>query len=231
LYCPTRRSVVRSGVDNQLLLNPAWQAGGTDYGGCAGRHTCFAADANFTMQLATAAAGNPVAITFVPGATLGVDITYQVAGDTGVTAGSVAGTATPDHGYGIFGQVNMSTGFGQIKDGTSNTIMTGELQKITVVGLPVNASTGPQLSHDGWVIGGSSTLFTTGYRCDGSTSPPATAPLSNNGWFGSPGSDHSGGANYGMGDGSVRYMSSSVNGNIFCLLGSMADKIPAMPPE
>ena len=68
-------------------------------------------------------------------------------------------------------------------------------------------------------------------RVHGHGPPAPTAPLSNNGYYGSPGSDHSGGANYGMGDGSVRFMSSSVNGNIFCLLGSMADRVPVMPPD
>ena len=38
--------------------------------------------------------------------------------------------AIPEKGYGIFGQVNQSTSYAAIRDGTSNTIMTGELQAI-----------------------------------------------------------------------------------------------------
>ena len=39
-YCPTRRNTLRSG-DNAMLLSTSWTGGGTDYGGCAGRHAAF----------------------------------------------------------------------------------------------------------------------------------------------------------------------------------------------
>ena len=45
----------------------------------------------------------------------------------------------------------------------------------------------------------------------------------NNNVFPSPGSDHSGGANFGIGDGSVTFLSTSMDPNVFCLMGSMAD--------
>ena len=61
--------------------------------------------------------------------------------------------------------------------------------------------------------------------------PPTTGSLSNNMFWGSPGSDHSGGANYGMGDGSVRFLSTSMDPNVFALLGSMADGVNIRPPE
>ena len=44
-------------------------------------------------------------------------------------------------------------------------------------------------------------------------------------FWGSPGSDHSGGANYGLADGSVRFFSTSMDPNIFALMGSMADNV------
>ena len=52
--------------------------------------------------------------------------------------------------------------------------------------------------------------------------------LWNNMFFGSPGSDHPGGANYGLADGSVRFLVTSMDPNVFALLGSMADGV-AMP--
>ena len=55
--------------------------------------------------------------------------------------------------WGIFGRVNVSTRFGEIRDGLANTILTGELQRITDL---------TPRSKDGWVIGGPATLFTTG---------------------------------------------------------------------
>jgi prepilin-type processing-associated H-X9-DG protein len=51
--------------------------------------------------------------------------------------------------------------------------------------------------------------------------------LINNGCFISPGSDHSGGAQMGYGDGSVRFVVNSVNPDVFALLGSMADGVTA----
>jgi prepilin-type processing-associated H-X9-DG protein len=44
----------------------------------------------------------------------------------------------------------------------------------------------------------------------------------NNGFFGSPGSDHSGGANFGLADGSVAFMSDAMDPNIFAVLGCVS---------
>ncbi len=41
LYCPTRRSQLRPGIDDPMMMTGAggtWLGGGTDYGGCVGRH-------------------------------------------------------------------------------------------------------------------------------------------------------------------------------------------------
>ena len=69
---------------------------------------------------------NTLTIAYVPGAGVPMaDATYVVAGDT------TTHLCSAEKGYGIFGKVNQSTSFAQIRDGTSNTIMTGELQRIT----------------------------------------------------------------------------------------------------
>ena len=82
--------------------------------------------------------------------------------------------------------------------------MTGELQRITDF---------TPTSKDGWAIGGPATLFTTGamFRRNGNTVVPVASAdaggmLMNNGFFGSPGSDHANGANFGMADGSVTFL-------------------------
>ena len=42
LYCPTRRSGIRTGSDDHKnLVDDSWRGGGTDYGGCHGRRTGF----------------------------------------------------------------------------------------------------------------------------------------------------------------------------------------------
>ena len=85
------------------------------------------------------------------------------------------------------------------------------------------------------------TTFSTGVAyAAGDTVPVTTAtmpvtspmhPQMNNGYFCSPGSEHSGGANYGMADGSVRFINETIEGHVFALMGSMADDVPINPPE
>jgi prepilin-type processing-associated H-X9-DG protein len=51
---------------------------------------------------------------------------------------------------------------------------------------------------------------------------PAEGKLLNNGFWGSPGSAHPGGASFGLADGSVTFVSDLIDPNVFALLGSMA---------
>ena len=217
LYCPTRRVTVRPGVDTAMMLNPKWTGGGTDYGGCIGRYQGFLVDADQSLVLANK--DDKLPLCFVPGVDV-ADEAYKVAGDV---SGANA-TCKAEKGWGIFGRVNTSTSFAEIRDGTSNTLMTGELQRIIRKRAdgPFNTMSGPVLSHDGWAIGGSPTSFTTGYPYPADAK---TKRLMNNGYFPSPGSDHAHGANFGLADGSVRFIATTVNPNIFALLGSMADKV------
>jgi prepilin-type processing-associated H-X9-DG protein len=131
--------------------------------------------------------------------------------------------------WGIFGNINVSTTFADIRDGTANTIMTGELQRLTDGSFPAT----PSSSHDGWAVGGDATGFTTG-NCFTKKATAGDWPLFqplNNGQFASPGSDHANGANFGLADGSVKWISTGIDINIFSLLGSMNDGVSAMIPE
>jgi prepilin-type processing-associated H-X9-DG protein len=47
----------------------------------------------------------------------------------------------------------------------------------------------------------------------------------NNLHFASPGSLHSNGANFGIADGSVKFLSQTIDADTFALLGSMADYV------
>jgi prepilin-type processing-associated H-X9-DG protein len=120
---------------------------------------------------------------------------------------------------------NSKTKFMAIQDGTSNTIAVGELQRL-------DGTTAETKSQDGWAVGGSATLFSTyeSAQVSGSSSTDKIGGM-NNGYFESPGSDHPGGAHFGMADGSVQFLSENVDRNLLRFLGSMADREVAQVPN
>jgi prepilin-type N-terminal cleavage/methylation domain-containing protein len=235
-YCPTRRSAFRSGIDNQTGMNPVaantWTAGGSDYGGCAGRiYLCSGA-------AAPTVAGNRWLVSTNTGVGTYSDPPFLITSTTSPKYYNIIGTdsGTGVSGakkVGIFSLPNQSTGFQSIVDGTSNTIMVGELQKITTAygasatTYTANSTSGPYLSRDCWAMGGDSTLFSTGIM--GDATKKTLPQMMNNGDFRAPGSEHSGTVNFGLGDGSVRSLSATMDADVFALLGSMADRAPVSP--
>jgi prepilin-type processing-associated H-X9-DG protein len=115
---------------------------------------------------------------------------------------------------------NYPVGFNAIKDGSSNTIMTGELQRL-------DGSVEARTSQDGWALGGVATLFTTAMKETGGFYQ--TGGINNN-FFESPGSDHPNGAQFGLADGSVQFIQNGVDKQLFARLGSMADGQSVTPP-
>lgn len=111
---------------------------------------------------------------------------------------------------GIF-WVNSRVTFSAIRDGTSHTAMTGELQRLRG---PASSPFDHQTSQDGWAVGSSATHFSTcSDECLGI----------NANHFEEPGSDHQGGAHIGLADGSVRFCSQNMNIFVLTALGSMAN--------
>lgn len=208
-YCPTRRSAWRTGNDDPMTMYDK-KGGGTDYGGCAGRIGWAASALPDDTVSGSTPGGYPIGIS-------------PLAAPYPTTF-----TDSWTKAWGIFGRINVGTTFGEIKDGSSNTIMTGELQRFTAANLVVGPVTSNNVSRDAWAVGGAASLFTTGQGRTGTTNGGSN--LINNGCVTSPGSDHSGTCNFGMGDGSVRSLSNTIDANVFSLLGSMADACPANLP-
>lgn len=147
-------------------------------------------------------------------------------------ASTVSGN--PATHVGVF-RPNYATPPSDIHDGLSNTIMVGELQRLT----PEHGAKGRSLynctSYDGWALGGVATLFSTSTEDEdaGDRSPGGI----NNRFFESPGSDHPSGAHFGMADGSVHFLTDTIesqdknNTSLLPLLGSIADGQIVQLPE
>ena len=229
LYCPTRRSAIRSGIDGAAgasFANPGTRmisatGGGTDYGGCAGRYVMCSAPTSATS--AHSAVDPSISGT--------IGLSYSITSATYRTTlyGSATGTESANGSAtkqaGIFTKINESTGFQSVVDGLSNTLMIGELQRITSTSGTRSSTVGVAYSDDGWACGGEATLFSTGVMGTG-TATGTAAQMMNNGDFRSPGSEHSGTINFCLGDGSVRSLSVSLDSDVFALMGSMADRVP-----
>ncbi|MBN2021412.1 MAG: DUF1559 domain-containing protein [Pirellulales bacterium] len=184
--------------DQLRLLLPGFSRGGTDYGGCLGRVNGF----NNTCNTAHHACGH----NFVAG-------TYLDPTDERIGAFSPNSAVRP---------ADLDI------DGTSQTILVGELQRL----LPAEGATGYDrsnaFSNDGWAVAGVATLFVTAVAGEG-TDAGQYGGL-NNGFFESAGSDHPNGAHFGMADGSTRFLSEDVDSQIYAYMGSIRDgEVFALP--
>jgi prepilin-type N-terminal cleavage/methylation domain-containing protein len=124
---------------------------------------------------------------------------------------------------------NVGATLASIRDGQSNTIMLGEVQRLRPRLDGTTAEQDSGTSQDGWAVGGAATLFATATDADHGN--PGGL---NNGFFESPGSDHVGGCFFALADGSVHFISDQIdagdNDAVFPLLGSKRDgEIAGLP--
>jgi prepilin-type N-terminal cleavage/methylation domain-containing protein/prepilin-type processing-associated H-X9-DG protein len=213
-FCPTRRSGTRS--EDQFVMFPKWAGrgsgngwpqGGNDYAACMGAQNCYA---------------NPDS----------ADPARKFCGPKYVYDKPPSGVTPRGRKIwlrGIF-VPNLSTSFARISDGVSNTIAVAEVPRRQTPGLASDKYWGPCHTHvDGWAVAGPNTLFDTAKAGEG-TDKGQPGGFSA-GYFESAGSEHSGGAHFGMADGSTHFLNETIDSIAYANLGSMADGQPTeLPP-
>ena len=168
-YCPSRRDGVRpEDIPFQMFQN--WDSGGTDYGGCIGWGNCFwdDHDGDYTHPCEHNFSSQGQIVNDNGNCTLGIFSPYKT--------------------------VKLEF----VKDGTSSTIMTGELQRIHGSG-STRWNECTRTTWDAWAVGGVGTLFDVQFG------------EMNNFHYEHPGSEHPEGAQFGLGDGSVRFLSENID--------------------
>lgn len=199
-YCPTRRTSidVRAKTYNCFRVDQNWTGGGNDYGGCGGSGVLFNDFFNrATWDLQPAQLSVNSTTSLLP-ATLHRGVFY----------------------------VNSNTRMADISDGTSQSLMVGEVMRMNGFVLqafsPVNpANPNPTLinpllqSSDGWAWGGAATLFSCRFG------------IGKGIHYDNSGSSHTGGiAQYLFADGSVHTLNPQLNLTIFQNLGNIANGVP-----
>jgi prepilin-type N-terminal cleavage/methylation domain-containing protein/prepilin-type processing-associated H-X9-DG protein len=199
-YCPSRRNSMDSSLFQFVKrIDTTWFKGGNDYGACIGD------GAGWDLRIPIQHRG-----------------TWHLTAEQREIDSSITFKLPDNLTLGMF-YVNSNTAFHHVKDGTSNTIMLGELQRLNGRSRleRLTDPNDPRLveghiqSSDGWAWGGAATLFST------------RLGINKELHFDVPGSAHEGKiANFCFADGSVRQIGPNIDLITFQNLGNMANGIP-----
>lgn len=199
-YCPSRRGAI--GItgkfshnkyldsDSTTKLTTNVTGGGTDYAGCSGSGVVF----NPATRSAFDLNGDQIQYYQNQPRTL-VNNFNQLSGNIGMF------------------YTNSSVRMGDIKDGTTQTIMIAEAERFEALKQP-NLRTVDQIASDGWAWGGPATLFST---LDGPNKKL---------FYGYAGSSHGDVCAVGLADGSSRLVSQSMSLQLWQALGNISGGIP-----
>src|SRR5579872_6335691 len=202
-YCPSRRGEmnVRSNFGNCFRVNPNWQGGGNDYGGCAGSGVVF----NDFF--------NRAVFDLLPGQlAINPTLSYPPA---------------PLHRGVFYG--NSNTRMSDVSDGSSNVILAGEVMRMNGlqmsniqqnVNSPLPAANPLLISSDGWAWGGAATMFSCRFGINKGVHYDNPGS-SHTGQV----------AQFVFCDGSVHTISPSVNLTVFQNLGNIGNSVPIPPFE
>jgi prepilin-type N-terminal cleavage/methylation domain-containing protein len=199
-YCPSRRAAILPGQNKIMFQN--WTSGGTDYGGCLGSSDAFDN---------TLASGSE---------------SHEMDSSEWLFAPTQRGMFLP----------NVPTKFSDIRDGTSKTIAIAEMQRLIPPTGPVPLGQDPKYwapcltSNDGWAVAGLATLFDTNTSAALGGYDLGNPGGFNNSFFESAGSEHPHGANFGIADGSARFLSEDMDVLVYAYLGSINDNHPVEMP-
>ena len=203
-YCPSRRRSIRNG-DEEIMFQK-WNRGGTDYGGCIGRVNAWDNPLNGTG-------------------------THDFVSAEWITPPSVQDAAHKQVKLqlGVL-YPNSAVSSNQVTDGTSHTLMIGEMQRLhdpryTPAGENPQYYGVSRTSSDGWATAGVATLFDTDFK--GGSNDLGQPGGFNNSFFESAGSQHPGGAQFACVDGSIHFLNENVDSFVYAYLGAMADGEPA----
>jgi prepilin-type N-terminal cleavage/methylation domain-containing protein len=198
-YCPSRRGKLDRtasfshnkylDTDAPVKLTTGFNSGGTDYAGCTGSGVAFNPATRSAYDLTADQMQN-----YTSQVRTVANNFNQLSGNIGIL------------------YTNSSTRMGDIKDGTTQTIMIAEAERFSGLKQP-NLRTIDQVASDGWAWGGPATLFT------------AVDPPNKKLFYWAAGSSHLDTCVVGLADGSSRPVSQAIGIGVWQALGNMSGGI------